>query len=320
LERVDLLRASMSRRQTGVLGAAARLLVATALAGCSSLQPSPPPEPASPGSILAPSSPSPTPDLGPGPSISIEDAEVSFVASLDAPAVTPGGRIVATIVVTNRGWKPLHYPGGRDAYRYGGDFWFDFSTPALDTGQAWVGDRKRLKAMLFDPYPGPLVLGRKGGIGCDATGFPAVLLPGATVQVAQTWDSRYGDGYPASPGRYQLNVRFALFRPPDDTLAPLTTILPIIVLPALPPTPPGRAVDLALAHPAVGQWLALHRAWTWPTRPTFVYRPETADFELILVGAKGARLVATVANDGRGPVAVDTSPDPNYEAEPSSPP
>ena len=215
-----------------------------------------------------------------------------FAAALDTPALTPGGRIVATVVVTNRGSIPLHYPGGRDpSCRYGGDFGFDFSTPVLDMGREWLGAGKRLKEMLFDSYPGPLTLGRKEGIGCDATGFPAILLPGAAVQVTQTWDGRYGDGYPALPGRYQLDVQFALFRPPDDELAPLKTVLPIVVLSAPLPTPPGRAVDLVLGDPVVGDWFAVNPVSTWPTRPSLVYRPETADFELVLEGRTGARLV-----------------------------
>lgn len=111
-----------------------------------------------------------------------------------------------------------------------------------------------------------------------------------------------------------------MFSPPDDAFAPLTTELPILVLPARSPAAPGRALDLALADPAFIQWLAAHPVKTWPTRPSFVYRPETSDFMLAIEGAEGARLVATIANDGRGPVMASGSVDPSFEPEPTSSP
>jgi hypothetical protein len=114
---------------------------------------------------------------GPGASLSV---------MLDTPGLAPGGRVVVTMIVKNQSPLAFHYPSGHDpACHYSGDAWFDFSSPNLDMGQDWPGDRGSLKGTLLDRYPGSLQLGRKDGPGCDATGPPAVLPPGATVQVAQ---------------------------------------------------------------------------------------------------------------------------------------
>jgi hypothetical protein len=316
---------SVTHRPPGgaVLFPTARLVVlVAALTGCGPQVPSPSPASSSDASpIGVPTSQTP-PDLGPAPTSTVADSHASLLATLDAPALAPGGRINATVVVSNIGSVPLHYPGSRDAAcSYAGDFWFDFPTAAIDMGrQDWFGDQKLLKDMLFDPYPGSLPLGRRGDIGCDATGPPNVLQPGTSVQVSQAWDGRYLDGYPASAGRYELNVRFVLFLPPEDAFEPLTTTLPIVVLAAQAPIPPGRALDRALADATVVRWLATHPVATWQTRPSFTFRPDTADFELVLEGPQGALLTVNIAADGEGPVAATASTDPNFEAGPSSSP
>lgn len=293
---------------------AAPLLVA-ALVGCS-LTP-PPPDSSTRTSPVPESSSSTSIDLGPGPSSRTEGFGASLVAMLDTPALTPGGRAVVTVVVANHGPTDLHYPGGRDSCSYRGDIWIDFGSPILDLGQNWLGDRQTLKSMLFDDYPRSLPLGEIEGRGCDATGQPAVLPSGTSLEVSESWNGRYGDGYPAAPGAYQLNIRFVLLRPPDDTLSPLTTTLPVAVLRAEAPPAPGRAVDLALADAAVGRWLVAHPVSTWSALPTFTYRSQTADFALVLGASDGAVLKATIANDGRGPVVVTELVDPNFGPEPS---
>lgn len=315
----------MTVSQRGFLKSMAReALVAFAVIGttaCNSPAPSPTPPrteatpvvgmtlpPASTGSIQP----------GPAPSIEVQDADVSLRASLDKSAIRPGQVVVATVAVTNRSLNPLHYPGGKEpSCRYGGDFWFDFPTPVLPRGRVWIGDRQVVKDMLFGVYPGSLQLGREGRSGCDATGIPDVIAPNTTVEVSQSWDGRYGDGFPASPATYQLNLRFVLFRPPDDAFEPVMTTLPVVLLPGESPIAPTMAVDVALADEEVARWLADHPVSTWAARPALEYRPETADFELTLVEAEGARLRATVANDGRGPVNVRLDVDPTNEPEPT---
>jgi hypothetical protein len=70
------------------------------------------------------------------------------------------------------------------------------------------------------------------------------------------------------------------------------------------PNTPGRAVDLALTDARLGDWLVGHPASSWTTLPRLTYRPLSQDFVLVIEGADGTTAVATVANQGHGPVEV----------------
>ena len=305
------------RRRLGTRRVCVVLIAATAIASCASLGPSPDPDPSR--ALTPPMTASA--EQRPGPSVTITQSGIELVATLDVGSLTPGGRVRATATVTNRGLAPIRYPGTRNPpCTYNGDFWIDFLPPDIDMGHAWQGTQGDLKELLFDSYPDTLHLRAPGAPTCDAFGPPATLLPRQSLQVGESWDGRYGDGYPAQAATYMINMRFVTFQGPSDDLVPLDVTLAVDVLAAPVPLSPGHALDLGLTDPVAASWLAAHPRSTWPARPSLTYAAGSEEFRLTVQAGNGDRLQVIIHGDGRGPVEASSGVDPSFETEPPSRP
>lgn len=250
--------------------------------------------------------------MGPA-TVTTEAGEVHVTGMLTSGLLDPGGSVLARLRVSNAGAEPVRYPGGGSPEcSYRGEFSVLLSDVRLDPGRHdWSGSAALVKELALPAVPERVRLsapGRPSGPhGCDATALPATLAPGEVVEVTGTWDGATSTGYPVPAGRYEIAAEFVIYRGALDDVERIRVDLPVTVIATEQPATPGRALDVALADPAVSTWLVAHPASTWHLGPSIAYRRASRDYELRLDTDDGDPLRVVIADDGHGPAVVAAS-------------
>jgi hypothetical protein len=257
------------------------LIVSAFVAGCSRLDSAATPASAQATESLAQAAESPSPTT----SFAAEDAGLRLVATLDKAQVEPGGKVTASLVLTNDRSTPVTFvkPCGLNTMTV------QLPTPLEPAGETWSGTKGVFKEYALTESQGtPMESSIRNPLSttvraapCDPPGAAdfmlgtATVAPGATYRTDLVWTASFVRDLPSTAGSFPFSIAIQHdLKAVNNGMYEAKTLElggTITVLPGGPiPVSAGQALDAAIRDKLFATWLAKHPRKTWANTNLFL--------------------------------------------------